>query len=161
MQYDTAFRRQAAISKNLHCVNPTLYSILLCRTHQVPGSLHYLPQHQAVYQSQQLKTSPQVTHTTARLLYNGHNRNHHSQYFVKWLQQWRYACCTIAVKVQGAHLLTASMRTFASIAEEHTQLKSAQGDTSLDQDRVQRRAASVQGWRTAELSELVYCHHRR
>ena len=40
------------------------------------------------------------------------------------------------MKGQGACLLTAGMHTFASIAEEHTQLKSAQEDTSLDQDRV-------------------------
>ena len=66
------------------------------------------------------------------------------------------------MKGQGAHLLAADMHTFASIAEEHTQLESAQEDTSLDQDRVLRRAASVQGWRTTILSEQVlYCHRLR
>ena len=53
---------------------------------------------------------------------------HLGQHLVKGQQQWRYAC---SMKGQGAPLLGAGMHTFASIAEQHAQLESTQGDTSL------------------------------
>lgn len=163
MQYDTAFQRQVALSKDLHWgkINPTLYSICFAGHARCLARCTICLSTKLYISSQQLKTSPKVTYTTARLHYNGHNHNHHGHHFVKGLQRWRYACCTIAVKGQGSHLLTASMLTFASIAEEHTQLESAKGDTSLDQDRVQRRAASWIGWRITGFSEQVYCHRLR